>query len=58
MRHLALAISFSTFCATTVLAQGPGNPDIFLLSLTVRDGAISLGKSANITNRVLKAKIT
>ena len=52
MRHLALAIAFSTFSTTTVLGQGAGNPDIFLLSLTVRDGTIWLGKPLNITNRV------
>jgi dipeptidyl aminopeptidase/acylaminoacyl peptidase len=40
-------------CASTLVAQqpAPADPEIYLLSLSVTDGKISLGKPVNITNR-------
>jgi hypothetical protein len=37
--------------ATSAAAQGAGNPEIFLMPLTVRGSTITVGNAVNITNR-------
>ena len=47
MRHIAIVL----LAASAAGAQAPSNPEIYLMPLSVRGNAVSVGAAVNITNR-------
>lgn len=51
IHRISLTLLISSLSGTALLAQAGPGPEIYLLPMTIRGAAISVGKPVNITNR-------